>query len=98
LRQGVYEKEMASTSSMDICIVWFLNLKTTIGRWDIVHLLLQNGADIHLPKHDRYRDAAEKAREHGHTIVAGLIEGWAKIKEGERQQQNLQIFIKEAKY
>jgi len=40
---------------------------------DMVQLLLNAGADSHLPLEERYKSAAESARIQGHYAIANLL-------------------------
>ena len=51
-----------------------LDCAASFGRLDMVHLLLQAGADEHLPHGERYVNAAKEAREGGHVVIAELLE------------------------
>ena len=48
------------------------------GRLDILHLLLEAGADMDLPIERRYVDAIQEARKEGHIVIAEILEKWKK--------------------
>jgi ankyrin repeat protein len=54
------------------------------GRLDMVHLLLKVGADLHLPKDERYVEAAKVARIFGHIAIATILETWKTDEDLER--------------